>query len=376
MPNQNEKELSTGFIFFTIKYDEKDNMYAEELFSKAIFPIVNEEMIDNKGILELVMVRQDEYDVKYKIQRSITNPHILKASNIIYKKDITYATQNETEKINLILNDKKRNGLHKINEKIYYFNSDINYYIKINKKETTKDGYIRIIKDLEKDNVYCNLNIESKKKTQIDLINNSTITDSMNHIEILLLKLNRINPSLKREKEEEYITLLKNIDNNDKLTLSSIYEIIPFEGELEFLINNEKIASDGLLNFLEDLISKYNEDDKTQTTLEDINKINHLFIKDLKKYPLLQQRRIKTLLSLLYIYEINENKEKITSKELENSYFANNIPIIKLCLNDLIESNIIENFIIDLEDNNPETLLETIKNINFINKRQKVKKYE
>ena len=89
-------------------------------------------------------------------------------------------------------------------------------------------------------------------------------------------------------------------------------------------------------------------------------------------YSIITQRDVINKFALIYIYEIYENKDDIQIDELNNSYINDMLKSIMICLNNMVESNEIENnIIINLEENiSLNYIINCIKNIKFT--KQKV----
>lgn len=85
-----------------------------------------------------------------------------------------------------------------------------------------------------------------------------------------------------------------------------------------------------------------NNSEKTNLTLSELDKINELFLKTKNNYSIVDQRKILKTISLIYLLEVIENKDEIDMKELENSYFKDNIKSIILGIKILESLDLIE----------------------------------
>ena len=192
----------------------------------------------------------------------------------------------------------------------------------------------------------------------------------MENIDYLLNQIKKIDSDLYTSKKNEYEEIINNEEKNE-LTLNpfALDKLKIFESELEFIIKFNKKQDNDIINYLNNLLSEYQEGKVTELTIEDIDKLNELFLNMQSNYSAIIARKVLVTLSYLYIYEIYENKDTITLKDLENSYFNDNLKNILLNLNRMIDEGIIENNILINFEEEPDAsyILDSIKNIKFNN---------
>lgn len=157
----------------------------------------------------------------------------------------------------------------------------------------------------------------------------------------------------------------------------SLETLVILEAEIEFYLNFSKKNTDSIDNYLDELKKEYlinlieNNDKKTDLTIEELDKITELFLKTKNNYSIIDQRKILKTISLIYLFEVMENKDNIDIRVLENSYFKDNIKSIILGIKSLQEIGI-------LESNINLYLDKDISIINVVNiiKELKVKKID
>ena len=166
----------------------------------------------------------------------------------------------------------------------------------------------------------------------------------MENIEFLIEQITDLDE--KKKFEEMY----KEILEPSSLTVKplSIETLVTLESDIEFYLNFNKKNTDKLDNYLENLKKQYlfnlmeNNSEKTNLTLSELDKINELFLKTKNNYSIVDQRKILKTISLIYLLEVIENKDEIDIKELENSYFKDNIKSIILGIKILESLDLIE----------------------------------
>ena len=374
------KELDDEIIY-TIVYDENNNKYAKELISGCLNQIIDTNDLNIKNELEIVNIIDDDYEAYLIRGYKLNKDNILKLSFFIDENKTKIATINEVNSLlkKMPENEKKLKKVFSLKKE--YINATDGFYkkmplFKLRIGENSKDLHIRKHKWLSSENVY-EKEIIIKNEKPVLRRKKDEITLTTDNIELLLVKLGKINKELKNEKESEYYRIINpNKENNLTLTPFNLASLKLFEQDLEFIISHRKIAEQGIISYLDSLIEEYNTNKTTPITIKEIDKLNTLFLQMKDKYEVTTQRKIMINLSLLYIYEIYENKDSINLEDLKNSYFNDNIKTILICLNDMIENNIIEPTIIDFDDVTIESVLNIIKNIKFIKNDQKVKKRE
>lgn len=129
----------------------------------------------------------------------------------------------------------------------------------------------------------------------------------------------------------------------------SLETLVILEAEIEFYLNFSKKNTDSIDNYLDELKKEYlinlieNNNKKTDLTIEELDKITELFLKTKNNYSIIDQRKILKTISLIYLFEVMENKDNIDIRVLENSYFKDNIKSIILGIKSLQEIGILEN---------------------------------
>jgi len=117
--------------------------------------------------------------------------------------------------------------------------------------------------------------------------------------------------------------------------------------------------------YLENNLNKSNS--TTPMTLDDIDKMEELFLKIKDEYSLTSQRKILKDIAFIYLMTVYENIDNITVDRLKESYFSNNLKSILLIIESLRDLGIIKNELsIDLtSDISLENILNIIQNIKF-----------
>ena len=348
-------ECKIELIFEKIR-DENGIEYAREIYTKSIFPLIKENDISREySILDLRKIYCssdkdiDDFNVTFKPLFNCNISNILKLNNFFYLPRCEIADQNMIE--NYMLSTFKTKSFFK--------------------KEIENKKLIDNVCELSKKNVFKNEIIE-KKEEKVIREKQNPITYTMERIEFLLLKLDKINHESKIEKQKKYEEML-NCKNNILTTSPLNNETLKmFEAELEFAIKFNQKKEDDILNTLDNIINEYNLNNKTDKTIKDIDELVRLFLQMKSNYSIITQRDVINKFALIYIYEIYENKDDIQIDELNNSYINDMLKSIMICLNNMVESNEIENnIIINLEENiSLNYIINCIKNIKFT--KQKV----
>lgn len=194
----------------------------------------------------------------------------------------------------------------------------------------------------------------------------------MENIEYLLSVLRDSNPELYNKYNTEYQKLL---NSNESLTLSpiSLSSLITLESSIELSMNLNKRNASNIIEYLDNLISKYlsnfltGNDKTTDITLQELDNINETFLKSQVNYNIQTQRLILRKLSFAFLLEVKENIDSITEEYLANSYFSQNIKSIFTVIKSLMFENVISvnipiDFVNDLTISN---ILNIIRNIQF-----------
>lgn len=352
-------------IVFEIVVDKMNNIYAKEILTGSIFPIMDYKDFTRTYDAE-VKVRDTSIDINNKgyafdydfdatINNYPINPNII-VHYFIKKKEYQLATLKEIQIYTESFIKKGKLGFKRKNKDAY--NGIIGLYMNNRYESTEFTEFVEESKD-------------EKIKEQLD-----PTTKIMENIEILLIQIGKINMDLKLSMDRKYKLLLE--QENKELTLSplTLESLKALEAELEFIIKFQKKHDDDIISCLDNIISEYENDGKSEHTIEDIDKLSELFLKMKNSYPLVTQRKIIEKFANLYILEIYENKDNIKLEDLSNSYFNDILKSIIIYITSMIENNIIENnIIIDYSDITPEYVLDLIKQIKFIQKniKQKIK---
>ena len=325
-------------IIYEIVKDNNGNLFAKELYTGLLFPILsrNNYFID----YQIKKVTDDSYKFYLKGFSSVNFDSLYKCNIFIAGNKI--ADQNEVEK---------------------YQNRFNKGFRKVKKKQ----DYIEYIKYLYNKNVFKeNFNYNDyKEKKEVVKINQSIETSLMEDIDYSLMNLKDINEELYIDYKKRFdILLTKNITKENLALLL---------GEIEFSLIFGKRNVDDILEFLTNLKKEYldnflnGKDKKTELDIRKLDKINELFLCIKDKYSLKNQRDVLRNIAFLYLMEVYENKDLLTEEELSNSYFSTHLKTIIIWIKLLIDDNIIEsNYLISLnEELNVKMIFDLIKNIKF-----------
>lgn len=353
-------------IIFEIIEDENGIKFGKEIYTKKLFPLIDEKNIKKSFFLTKVGVDNSHishyysasvglrnYEYTIKTIFNITNNVIVSAKIILYNPICNVANQNE---INDYLSKFKTHKLFSKNEKE-------------NKKK------INEIINLSNENVFKNEIIE-KKEEKKEREQQDKLTLHMEKIEYLLLKLDKINHNIKEEKQEKYNKLLNDYDNSLTTSPLNTETLKMLEAEIEFAIKYNSKSENNILDTLDNIIDEYNTSNTTNRTINDIDELVRLFLQMKTNYSPIVQRNVIEKFALIYIYEIYENKDEITIEQLKDSYINDILTSILICLNKMIDNNEIENnIIIKLEgDITIDYIINCIKEIKFIKNKELIKK--
>lgn len=335
-------------IIFEKIMDEDGECYGKELYTGLIFPIFD---LSNKKVVNIneeiyYSSKKDntffpEYDIEYVLTLNINFDKMDKCDAII--SDYEVADINE-----------------------------VNDYLGVKKHKRKLKKEISRISQLAYKNVY-NSEIVPMHKEEIKREKQDEMTIIMENIEFLLEKLGTIDSNLKDKYEKKYELLLNSEEElltNNPLTKISLTRL---EGEIEYAISYSRSSSSDIVLYLENLKKEYlnnfisNNGNKTDITLQEIDKLNELFLKMKSSYNLKVQREVIRNISFIYLMEVYENIGIISKEELEESYFIDNKKSIIIAIESLIRMGLIEdNIIIDYNsDFSAEEMLNIISNIKF-----------
>lgn len=353
----NEESKKYMPIIYKIVIDDLGYLYAKEIISGYLFPIINDNNInvnyhDNIDITDknpknFVV----DYSLKLIFEITYKNTKVANLNTVIYEKECEIATPNEVEEY-----------LNRFNKGLF--------------KDKKKNIFINNIKRLYNQNTYNDEIIIQEPKKKIERVKQDPITLAMERIEALLYQIGKIDMNLKNEKEKVYQNILNEEDNNLSLNPLSLVNLNTLIADLEFIIQfGNKKKDDDIINYLQNLLNEYVDGIETERTIKDIDNLNELFLKMKNNYSIISQRKVIVNLSYLYIYEIYENKDTILLEELQDSYFNDNLNTILICIAEMIDNEVIENnILINFDNVTPEYVLNIIKNIKFIPKEKNKQK--
>ena len=334
-------------IIFELITTEEGEKYAKELHTGLIFPIIQDKNITIKYRMKKTRDYSQFYDKKIilKLEHMPKFEALNKCGCFI--QDVQVADNNEVE-----------NYLTRFDEGFG--------------RNRRKRIFVETVETSYKKNVF-NQEIKQKEIKPVELIEQSRITTLMENIEFLLRKLNKINPILAKEYAEEYESILN--AGTEDLTLKplNIETLAQLETQIELSLMFTKSNNKSISEYLEHLKNQYLENfitdkkEKTKINIDELDKINELFLKSKDEYSALEQRRILKNLSFIYLLEVKENQDEIELERLKNSYFKQNIKSILICIDALIELGFVESdLIIDLNnDISVEGVFEMIRRIEF-----------
>ena len=399
-------------IIYEIITDENDNYYAKELITGNIFPIAKKNNIqsnytltkekeiksfinvNDKNDLFLTANIEDQIfickGVKYFFGKNPFNPnfyYIKKISaeefpNDYYKKyllkNITffhlmvnnYLSFNNIERFEVFV---KQDMIANQKEIDAYLNKYKNTFINRRKRR----NFINDMNNCAKLNVFKN-DIIPKKEEMKSLIVDDT-TKLMEKIEINLIKLKNYNEEAYYKYYEEYQNLLNNQESDLKIPLTKSY-LESLSSKIILSLKFDKNNGGSIINYLNYQKEEYlkcflNNETNTTLTIEDIDNIMELYLKTQNEFDIISKRNIIRNISLLYLFELYENKDKIEDYNLNNSYLKECIISIVLWLNTLLELDLIKvDYLIDLNnDYTLDDIIKIISNMEFKITKEKIK---
>ena len=339
-----EPDIYANYEYQQIIYEKIEdihgNFYAKELISGLIFPIYNNEQAQTKYKLKKTNGIYIVGEYQLTMQKNYNPKSMKKCYCMIGHEEI--ADNNEVSSYQSM------------------FDKGIG-------KRRKKEKFIASIKELFNKNVFKEEIKPKKEEIKIEKQTQSVGTTVMENIEYLLTKLSKINKDVYNEYKRQYESI---IDNENFV----ITELASFEGKLEFYLMFNKKGIDNIIEYLESLKIEYLEnnlneyDINTSISLDDIDKIEELFLKSKNEYSLTSQRKILKDIAFIYLMEVYENIDNIPIELLRRSYFSSNLKTILIVIESLRELEIIENdLIIDLNtDITLENILDIIRRIKFI----------
>ena len=258
---------------------------------------------------------------------------------------------------------------------------EIEEYLRRNKGRITNalraKRFVETLRKLEKLNVYTNpIEEETEKKEEVIAeekkpLRLNTETKIMTKIELYLERLKSYDKELYQKYLDKYLEIINNSDKLSVIPMNRLsLEKLAAEIELCFIYrknNGESILS-YLYNKAHDYLENFLEGASNETiSLNDINKIMELILKTQDDYDLNVQRQIFQHISMLYLFEIYENKDTIKIEDINNDCIKECINSILTIIFRLLNDDIIEcDRLIDLGiEYTMEDLLDIIRNIRF-----------
>lgn len=201
-------------------------------------------------------------------------------------------------------------------------------------------------------------------------INESALTKEMKELEFLLLKLKSVSKEDYEKLNSEYLELLN--QNNDDLHVNtlSLSSIISLQDRAELAFVYHGGDAKKIITYLESHVNEYINNykdgfkEKNKLTVNNIDRLCEYFLNNKNSFTIKEQNEILRCLSLLYFFEIYENKDKLTSHDLENSYVVDNIKRVLVVIGVLHDEGIIMEIPNNIYDiNNLDGFLDYIRKI-------------
>ena len=337
-------------LIFEIVEDINGNFYGKELITNCLFPILTSNNFNCmlKWILKNNLVSIEDYKI------TLTNPNLKEATRYLldipeHQNSLKLANQNE---VTDYLNQFKKGFRH--DHKLIKFQEQM--------------------QKLANQNIYSQ-EIALKKPKIIQKLKPSQETIIMENIEFLLLKLKKENSTSYELLNQEYQNIL-NSANTLTTTPLVLQTLISLEAKIESCFFNQKRNIISLLDYINKLVLEYLNQKETKLTFQDIFKLNDLFIKQKGEYSLVNQRLFQRNISILYFFELYEQKDNLDIEELNNTYIVDNLKTIIIVINTFQEENILTyDYYLDLNNISLDSVINLIKSIKFTkNSTDKIKK--
>ena len=395
-------------VIYEIIEDENHDLYGKELLTGAIFPIAKSFQKKYSEEIEKVEYAKFNYcSDEYKDKQNTVfllgddgyywdkkDKYILRKPSLTGNDDWLFPVENSYRLIGTI---KKYKGVkthltlsfeipftNLLRGEVYIENicaaneSEIEEYKEKNSKlERTKlfgkkePVFLNRINSLAKLNVFKGeiipLQKEEAKRKDI-----SSVSSLLMEIDYLLLKLKDYSEELYQIYSNKYNEML---NNNGKLTTNPLNKVSleVLKANILLSFNFDKNKGMNIIEYLENRKREYLEhllkkdDVKTEITINDLDKIMDLYLDIQNEYDALTQRKIVRNISLLYLFELYENKDLIDVDMLKNSYLNDLIQNIIVILKTLSDLGLLEkNVYIDLANTNSlEDLMLIVSNIEF-----------
>ena len=337
-------------LIFEIVEDINGNFYGKELITNCLFPIVSTNNFNCllKWTLKNNLVSIEDYKI------TLTNPNLKEATRYLldipeHRNSLKLANQNE---VTDYLNQFKKGFRHE--QKLIKFQEQM--------------------QRLANQNIYSQ-EITLKEPKIMRKLKPSQETIIMENIEFLLLKLKKENSTSYELLNQEYQNIL-NSANTLTTTPLVLQTLISLEAKIESCFFNQKRNIISLLDYINKLVLEYLNKKETKLTFQDIFKLNDLFIKQKGEYSLVNQRLFQRNISILYFFELYEQKDILDIEELNNTYIVDNLKTIIIVINTFQEENILTyDYYLDLNNISLDSVINLIKSIKFTkNSTDKIKK--
>lgn len=337
-------------LIFEIVEDINGHFYGKELITNCLFPIVSTNNFNCllKWTLKNNLVSIEDYKI------TLTNPNLKEATRYLldipnHQNSLKLANQNE---VTDYLNQFKKGFRHE--QKLIKFQEQM--------------------QRLANQNIYSQ-EITLKETKIMQKLKSSQETIIMENIEFLLLKLKKENSTSYELLNQEYQNIL-NSANTLTTTPLVLQTLISLEAKIESCFFNQKRNIISLLDYINKLVLEYLNQKETKLTFQDIFKLNELFMKQKGEYSLVNQRLFQRNISILYFFELYEQKDNLDIEELNNTYIVDNLKTIIIVINTFQEENILTyDYYLDLNNISLDSAINLIKSIKFTkNSTDKIKK--
>ena len=317
-------------IIYEIVEDTDGNLYGKEILTNLLFPLYS------KRTTEFYFCLNNDYRLEC---RDISkNDNMARFAYILYTDGV--ASIND---VNKYLEHKNNGyGADEFEEKIkFYYNENV----------FAKEIVLKEIEPLEKQN---------------------EITKLMEEIEYALELIKQFNKNLYYNLLSEYgeLNLKENCNNFQHYTgVKKEFSQLLSKIKLSLLVKEEN--NESIIDFLNSIIEAYfnkifNDDNKDNINLIDIDNFTDMFLKSKDKYPYSIQRQVLKKISLVYVLFLKLNSDNINLESLENSYFNDNKKTILLNISVLSELGIVNSISLDFNKKySNEEILNIIKEIEF-----------
>ena len=375
-------------IIYEKLYDENGNIYGKELITGAIFPInlkyssfdVNYSLVSMERVYYEKDVEKGYYLKEASVKRIDKDPYYLldfsgnqyginysKYNDLKYMWDsfITNVYFNDKCHELLVCNEPLSFNICLIPKMTFSSNQRIDYAINTIQianeleikeylsrfdtgfgKKKRKREFENKINNYAFSNYLGEIHFVSNSIIK-ERVNESVITKEMQELEFLLFKLKSVSNDDYDILNKEYLELL---NQNGLLHVNtlSLNSIISLQNKVNLAFICHGGNSKRIISYLEEQVNAYLESyndgmiEKTKITIKDLDRISSYFLSSKNSYTIKEQNEILRCLSLLYFFEIYENKTILNSNDLKNSYIADNIKRILVIIGILQDEGIIK----------------------------------